>query len=84
MILDALAAAGGVEYLTEQAERNPAAFLTLVGKLLPLSMQHGGKDGAPIKHRIDAPVKETREEWLARHGMDAPAGTATAPLARRT
>lgn len=36
-----------------------------------------GKDGGPIEHRIDAPDKETREEWLARHGMDTAIGTAT-------
>ena len=38
MILEALNGAGGVGYLQEQAEKNPAAFMTLVGKVLPLQL----------------------------------------------
>src|SRR5262244_3736682 len=65
MILGALQAKGGQKYLEKQADENPTAFLTLVGKILPLQVT--GKDGGPIQHQgIDAPAKETREEWLAR------------------
>jgi len=39
MIEKALDKAGGVEYLQEQATKNPAAFLTLVGKVVPLQIQ---------------------------------------------
>ncbi len=35
MVLEALDRAGGVEYLTRQADANPTAFLSLVSKLLP-------------------------------------------------
>ena len=35
MILGALDDAGGKAYLARQADENPAAFLTLVGKVLP-------------------------------------------------
>lgn len=35
MIEEALDLAGGAQYLYEQSEKSPAAFLTLVGKLLP-------------------------------------------------
>jgi len=35
MILGALDDAGGQAYLTEQAHQNPAAFLTLLGRVLP-------------------------------------------------
>jgi hypothetical protein len=35
MILGALADAGGRAYLVAQAKKNPSAFLTLLGKLLP-------------------------------------------------
>jgi hypothetical protein len=35
MILEALDGAGGVEYLRQQAEDNPGAFMTLIGKVLP-------------------------------------------------
>jgi hypothetical protein len=48
MILGALSAAGGQAYLEQQAEKNPVAFMTLIGKVLPL--QVGGTDAAePIK-----------------------------------
>jgi hypothetical protein len=49
MILTALEEAheeGGVAYLREQAEKNPTAFLTLVGKVLPLQLT--GEDGGAI------------------------------------
>ena len=36
MIIAALDAAGGVEYLARQAERNPTAFMNLLGKILPM------------------------------------------------
>lgn len=39
MILEALDNAGGSEYLLEQAEKNPTAFLTLIGKVLPMEMK---------------------------------------------
>lgn len=35
MILGALDAVGGQEYLVKCAQANPAAFLTLIGKILP-------------------------------------------------
>jgi hypothetical protein len=45
MILTALDDKGGVEYLKKCADDNPVAFLTLVGKVLPLQVNatHGGK-----------------------------------------
>jgi hypothetical protein len=39
MILEALAGAGGVEYLIAKAETHPGPFLALVGKVLPLQVQ---------------------------------------------
>jgi hypothetical protein len=47
MILVALNKAGGENYLLKQANENPSAFLTLVGKVLPLQVA-GAEDG-PIK-----------------------------------
>src|SRR5437899_4276599 len=64
MIYRALHKAGGVNYLARQAEKNPPAFLMLVGKILPLLVT--GKDGGAVAFRIDAPEKETREQWLER------------------
>lgn len=38
MILSALDEAGGASYLLTQAKTNPNAFLTLVGKVLPMTV----------------------------------------------
>lgn len=38
MVLEALEGAGGVDYLIARAEDQPAAFLSLVGKVLPLQV----------------------------------------------
>ena len=38
MILGALAGVGGEQYLMRQADQNPAAFLSLIGKVLPLQV----------------------------------------------
>ena len=49
MILEALDNAGGTAYLAEQAEKNPSAFLTLVGKILPMEVKaehSGGTDNS--------------------------------------
>jgi hypothetical protein len=46
MILEALDGAGGVDYLKARAVDSPAAFLTLVGKVLPL--QVSGDPDAPL------------------------------------
>lgn len=39
MILGALDDAGGQDYLMRQASENPAAFLTLIGKVLPMQVE---------------------------------------------
>lgn len=50
MILKALGDAGGIDYLTKQASENPNAFLTLVGKVLPLDVNnnHSGQVVAQV------------------------------------
>lgn len=45
MILGALDKAGGIEYLAAQAAENPSAFLSLVGRVLPMTVQGSGEDG---------------------------------------
>lgn len=50
MILTALDEAdpdGSIAYLTKQATANPTAFLTLVGKVLPLQVT--GEGGGPME-----------------------------------
>lgn len=46
MILDALDEAGGVKYLVTQAKKNPKAFMSLIGRVLPLQVT--GADGANL------------------------------------
>lgn len=50
MILSALDQAGGAGYLLSQAHENPTAFLTLVGKVLPMTVS--GDASSPIIHEI--------------------------------
>jgi hypothetical protein len=38
MVAEALNRAGGVEYLVEQADKNPKAFMSLVGRIVPLQV----------------------------------------------
>jgi hypothetical protein len=47
MILGALDAKGGQAWLEEQMDRNPAAFMGLLAKVLP--HQVSGADGEPIR-----------------------------------
>ena len=49
MILAALDGAGGVQYLQTQAVDSPAAFMSLVGRVLPLTVKGAGDDG---EHRF--------------------------------
>jgi len=50
MILGALADVGGQTYLAERAKdpKTSAAFLALIGKVLPSEMKIGNPDGTPI------------------------------------
>ncbi len=47
-ILGALDRAGGIDYLERQANSNPVAFMTLVGKVLPLQLHGAGVDGEHV------------------------------------
>lgn len=47
MILQALDESGGVEYLKQTALDHPQAFMTLLGKVLPL--QVSGEGGGPVQ-----------------------------------
>lgn len=47
MVLEALDQAGGVRYLVDRARDTPGPFLTLVGKVLPLTV--AGDPQAPLQ-----------------------------------
>ena len=57
MILAALDKAGGVNYLVAQSEANPVAFMTLVGKVLPL--QVSGDSDNPVTFVIKTGVERS-------------------------
>ncbi|HRH29949.1 MAG TPA: hypothetical protein PKV17_14305 [Aquabacterium sp.] len=60
MILQALDEAGGVAYLLKQARRrNPAPFMALLGKVLP--MQLTGADGGPIEASLKVTFTKPKE-----------------------
>lgn len=53
MILGALDDNGGQAYLASQARENPSAFLTLIGKVLPVTLQGGGENGEIVVRWAD-------------------------------
>ena len=50
MVMTALDNAGGIAYLTRQAEENAKTFLLLLGRVLPLQVT--GDEDAPIELRL--------------------------------
>ena len=52
MILRALEEAGGVDYLVAQAHESPAAFLSLLGKVLPTRLQGDANNPLPLKIEV--------------------------------
>lgn len=56
MILAALEQAGGAKYLLTQAQSNPNAFLTLVGKVLPMTV--AGDPNNPVRTSIEVAFVE--------------------------
>lgn len=60
VIRQAFENAGGVDYLKKQAEENPTAFMTLLGKILPQDVNLGGqKDNPVITKNPDETLKKT-------------------------
>ena len=58
MILEALDKSGGVDYLIERAndQKTQAAFLALIGKVLPMTIQGPGEDGAHVFVSIERKI----------------------------
>lgn len=66
MVVGALAGVGGTEYLMRQAEENPAAFMSLVGRVLPLQIV--GDPDNPVTYVVRAPSPvDSAAEWLRLH-----------------
>jgi len=57
MILGALSEAGGQEWLKKQMSENPVAFMTLLGKVLPSTLNVGDANGDPFVLIVPAESK---------------------------
>ena len=62
MILNALSDAGGRDYLARQAIETPAAFMTLLGRVLPLQMAGDGGGAVTIEVITGVPRADDPEE----------------------
>ena len=60
MILEALHNKGGAAYLVRQSEENPVAFMGLVGKVLPMTVQ--GDAQHPLTFTITTGVPRAEED----------------------
>ena len=56
MILAALDAKGGVAYLAEKAESHPQAFMSLLGRVLPMAVT------GDIAHTVNWPLSKPKIE----------------------
>lgn len=58
MILEALDESGGVAYLAGVAKSHPAAFTSLLGRVLPLQVAGDGENPLQVVHKVElAPLK---------------------------
>ncbi|HEV8407330.1 MAG TPA: hypothetical protein VGQ34_05290 [Sphingomicrobium sp.] len=64
MVVKALSEAGGVAYLKRQAEKNPAAFLTLVGKVIPLQVSGDSENPLQHVHRIELVAPQIADDKI--------------------
>ena len=79
MILGALDDAGGQQYLVTQARDNPAAFMTLLGKVLPTTL--AGDSHNPINSiaRIEYVIVDPKEPGVAYRRDEDQDGHAAGP-----
>jgi hypothetical protein len=69
MILGALDDAGGQQYLARQAEQNPTAFMTLLGKVLPTQL--AGTPAQPIVLSSEGLSPEQYRLWARQQIREA-------------
>ena len=61
MILGALDDAGGQAYLERQAEENPTAFLTLLGKVLPTTLSGDAENPLKVYQQVAYVIVDPKE-----------------------
>jgi hypothetical protein len=59
-ILSALDGAGGVDYLQRVADSHPAAFLSLIGKVLPMTIAGAGPNGEHMFTKIVVEIIDSK------------------------
>jgi hypothetical protein len=67
-ILGALSDVGGRRYLAEQARKNPAQFMGLLGRVLPLQVKQDGEEPmvpAVVQHIFETSSGKTERQYLA-------------------
>ena len=70
MVIGALDKVGGLDYLAARALDSPSAFLTLVGKVLPLQL--AGDPDHPVQFVIRGPSPvESVNDWISLHAPSA-------------
>lgn len=57
-ILKALDMVGGEKYLAQVARTHPAAFIALVGKVLPMQVRADVTDFTYVIHRLEVPAQQ--------------------------
>lgn len=68
MVVAALHESGGVAYLIEQARENPKTFLSLVGKVLPLSIAGDAEQPLTLTHDASPALLEALARLKAGKG----------------
>jgi len=68
MILGALSDVGGAAYLARQAETSPAAFMALLGRVLPLQM--AGDGGGAVTIQVVTGVRRWNDPQEKEEGCD--------------
>jgi len=64
IVREAFERAGGVDYLVTQADVNPKAFMAILAKLLPNTVEVDPTDGVRVAERM----REARERMRAERG----------------
>jgi len=70
MVLDALDELGGSKYLKEQGEENATAFMTLIGKIIPLQIANAEGETFKTEQSIPAEDKEILEHYISLRKAD--------------
>ena len=70
MILEALDKAGGIDYLVDKSKSHPTAFLSLIGKVLPMTVIGDEDNPFLIKDISSKPFELESATWLTQQDKD--------------